>query len=87
MFGSKNVESQPIECPKCPRGLQMGANDWEDAPVDECYPGQKFKCKRCGTEVTINWGLVEPDHLSTWVNSEYCPHRMCKVLYERLYAA
>ena len=83
LFGSKSVESQPIECPKCQRGKVMGQNDWEDAPIDECSPRQKFKCKHCGTEVKINLGLIEPDHLSTWVNSEYCPHRFCRLLKER----
>ncbi len=86
MFGSKNIEGKPTECPVCPRGLSLGANDWEDKDISVCNPGDTFKCNRCGTVVTVNWGLVEPDHLSTWKNSECCPHRLCQRKREDLHA-
>lgn len=88
MFGSTTVDSKPIECPHCPKKGEHGANDWVDAGVvpgvTPCNPGDKYTCARCGTVVTINWGLVEPDHLSTWLNSEYCPHRLCRRMVEQL---
>jgi hypothetical protein len=82
MFGTPNIDSKPIECPTCPRGIQFGVNDWEPQDITICNPGDKFTCTKCGTVVTINWGLVEPDHLSSWMNSEHCPHRLCRIKYE-----
>jgi len=99
MFGTANVDSKPLECPRCPRGKQMGENNWRPAGlfgfvlrlkwyeawyIRDCYPGQRFICKKCGKPMFINWGLVEPDHLSTWVNSEHCPHRLCRLKYRQL---
>lgn len=77
MFGTANVESRVINCPSC--GPSVDGADWEDAPIDDCYPGQQFKCKKCGNVVFVNWGLVEPDHLSTWISFEHCPHRLCRL--------
>jgi hypothetical protein len=86
MFGSPNIEAKLIECPTCPRGVEHGANDWDDVDISQCSPGDCFKCSVCGTIVTANWGLVEPDHLSNWKNSEHCPHRLCRLLAEKLQA-
>jgi DNA-directed RNA polymerase subunit RPC12/RpoP len=85
MFGSPNIETKPIECPYCPRGKELGTNDWEEKDITTCNPGDEFVCKKCGKKVFINWGLEEPDHLSNWLNSEYCPHRLCRIKYKELY--
>ena len=77
MFGSPNIESKPIVCP-------CRANNWAEIPIKECSPGQILVCLACGKSVTINWGLVEPDHLSNWINSEHCPHRLCRIKYAEL---
>lgn len=84
MFGTANIDSHQIECPFCPRGKEQGINEWEDIDITSCNPGDKLVCKRCGKAVYINWGLAEPDHLSTWLNSEYCPHHLCKLKYAEL---
>ena len=84
MFGTAHVDSHPLECPFCPRGKEKGQNDWEARNINVCNPGDVYTCLQCGRSVTINWGLVEPDHLSNWVNSEYCPHRLCKIKYQEL---
>ena len=75
LFGCPTVESHALQCPKCPATV-TGA-EWFDAPIDDCFPGQEFRCETCGTTAYVNWGLVEPDHLSTWLNPEHCPHRLC----------
>jgi hypothetical protein len=31
--------------------------------------------------IVINWGLEEPDHLSSAANLELCPHHICKYVY------
>ena len=41
-------------------------------------------CKPCGKVIYINWGLEEPNHLSTWLSSEQCPHRLCVIKYAQL---
>ena len=79
MFGTPHIDSKPIECSYCPRGKEMGQNDWADVGITVCNPGMQLTCLKCGHIVIINWGLVEPDHLSTWLNGEYCPHRLCKL--------
>ena len=79
MFGSASVEAKPVECPVCQKGREHGVNDWVEANIETCEPGDTFTCARCGKSVIINWGLVEPDHLSNWKNSEHCPHRVCKL--------
>jgi hypothetical protein len=84
MFGTAHVDSHPLECPFCARGKEKGQNDWEERNINVCNPGDVYTCLQCGRSVTINWGLVEPDHLSNWVNSEYCPHRLCKIKYQEL---
>lgn len=86
MFGSLSIDSKPLECPTCPRHKEHGANDWLDADITTCSAGDKFTCARCGTAVTVMWGLDEPDHLSNWLNGEYCPHRLCKIKYAALLA-
>jgi transcription elongation factor Elf1 len=82
MFGSANIDSKPINCPYCP----PGTNDWQQCSLEVCNPGDKLQCSRCGKEVTINWGLTEPDHLSAWLNSEHCPHHLCEIKYKELKA-
>jgi hypothetical protein len=77
MFGEPNVDAVAITCPGC------GRNEWNEQAIEECNPGDEFTCE-CGKKVTINWGLVEPDHLSSWLSSEHCPHRLCKVKYRQL---
>lgn len=77
-FGSSTVDAHTVSCPSC------GANDWQDKDVTVCNPGDKFICNRCNQEMMINWGLVEPDHLSNWWSSEHCPHRLCKIKYQEL---
>lgn len=77
-FGSATVDAHVIVCPQC------GANDWRDREIATCNPGDELKCNQCGKMVFINWGLVEPDHLSTWLSSEHCPHRLCKLKYAEL---
>ena len=84
MFGTPHIDSKPIECPHCPRGKESGENNWVDIDLTECDPGDQLTCKKCGNTVYINWGLVEPDHLSSWLNSEYCPHRICKLKFAEL---
>lgn len=86
MFGSMNVDSKPIECPTCPRGVSKGASDWQERNISTCDHSDAFTCNRCGTVVTVMWGLEEPDHLSTWQNSEHCPHRLCRIKYAELQA-
>jgi hypothetical protein len=86
MFGTPNVDSKPIECPTCPRTVSFGANDWQDKDISTCNPGDQFVCNRCGTVVTVMWGLEEPDHLSTWMNAERCPHRLCRIKFTELKA-
>lgn len=76
MFGADGVESHAINCPKC--GTSVSGADLEDAPIEECNAGQEFKCK-CGQSLFINWGLVEPDHLSKWISFEHCHHWLCRV--------
>jgi DNA-directed RNA polymerase subunit RPC12/RpoP len=77
-FGSSTVDGYQLLCPDC------GANDWEQREIAVCNPGDEFKCQRCGKKVWINWGLVEPDHLSSWLNSEYCQHRVCRLKFSEL---
>jgi DNA-directed RNA polymerase subunit RPC12/RpoP len=77
-FGSSTVDAQQMRCPQC------GANDWRDRDTTTCNPGDEFECAKCGKKVYINWGLVEPDHLSGWISSEYCPHRLCRTKYAQL---
>lgn len=84
MFGTPHVDAKPMECPVCPRGESMGANDWKERDISTCNPGDKYECVRCGTVVEVMWGLDEPDHLSNWMNSEYCPHRLCKLKFTEL---
>jgi hypothetical protein len=84
MFATAHVDSQRIECPYCPRGKEFGTNDWQERDISTCNPFDEFICNRCGKSVFINWGLVEPDHLSTWMNSEHCPHRLCRLKYAEL---
>jgi hypothetical protein len=79
LFGSVNIDSQTIECPNCPRGKERGVNDWQEKSIATCNSGDEFICNRCGSKIIINWGLEEPDHLSNWINSEHCPHRLCKI--------
>lgn len=80
MFGSVNIESKPINCPYCSSGM----NDWKDAPISTCSPGDRFTCTKCERDAIINWGLCEPDHLSTYINSEYCSHPLCIAKYAEL---
>jgi DNA-directed RNA polymerase subunit RPC12/RpoP len=87
LFGASSVEAKPIECPTCPRGAEHGVNDWVEQSIATCDPGDRFTCARCGVQVIINWGLVEPDHLSTWKNSEHCSHRLCVLMAQRIKAA
>ena len=49
--------------------------------IESCDPGQPLECAKCGKVVEINWGLMEPDHLSTWMNPEHCPHHICQYVY------
>ena len=79
MFGTQHTDAVALVC-KC------GANDWDwtGGAVDTLNPNQKLRCLRCGNESTVLWGLEEPDHVSTWLNGEYCPHRLCKLLAEQL---
>jgi hypothetical protein len=86
MFGTAHIDSRPIECPTCPRGKEHGISDWEERDITRCNPGDELVCKRCGTKVYINWGLAEPDHFSTWLSSEHCPHRLCRLKYQQLLA-
>jgi hypothetical protein len=86
MFGTANIESKPIECPTCKRGISSGTNNWREVDVTACEPGMVLTCAECGGTARINWGLVEPDHLSTWINSEHCPHRLCREKYQQLKA-
>lgn len=85
LFGYKQVESNAVYCPVCPRGVSLGVSDWIDQPIETCNPGDKFTCARCGHSIFINWGLEEPDHLSHWLNSEMCPHRLCQLKKEKFY--
>lgn len=86
VFGASTVEGRAIECPYCPRGIELGANDWADKDISKCNPGDEFVCNKCGQKVIINWGLLEPDHLSNWKNSEECPHRLCLEITRRMVA-
>ena len=102
LFGSATVDAMPIECPHCPRAKEHGMCDWRPAGIAgwllhrfawfqkyatrRCNPGDHWVCNRCGRRVTINWGLEEPDHLSGWKNSEYCPHRLCRTMKAKLHA-
>jgi hypothetical protein len=83
MFGSPNVDAIQIYCPRCPKAT----NDWVDVPIETCSPGDRFACARCGHQVMMNWGLVEPDHLSIWLSSEHCLHRLCRIKYAELVEA
>ena len=80
MFGSPNIEAKPLVCSACGR-----KDDWVyDGPdVKTLDPGEVFICG-CGTRHIVNWGLEEPDHLSTWINAEYCPHRLCRIKWKEL---
>ena len=84
MFGTPHIDSHRIDCPVCPRGAEHGVNDWQPESIESCSPGDQFTCARCGAVVTILWGLTEPDHLSNWMNSEHCPHRLCVLKYAEL---
>lgn len=86
MFGTVHIDAQAIECPTCPRGTSLGASDWRDVDIATLSDGSSLTCNRCGSTVMINWPIEEPDHLSTWLNSEYCPHRLCKIKLEQLKA-
>ena len=77
-FGSSTVDAQQMQCPDC------GANNWIERDITQCNPGDEYTCAECHKSVFINWGLVEPDHLSGWINSEHCPHRLCKIKYAQL---
>lgn len=77
-FGSATVDAHAINC------LHCGANDWQDRDITTCNPGDTFTCNRCGSTVYVNWGIDEPDHLSNWISSEHCPHRLCKLKYAEL---
>ena len=80
-FGSATVDAQTMTCPQC------GGNDWKERDISTCNPGDVYECAKCDKRIFINWGLEEPDHLSTWINSEHCPHRLCKMKYEDLSVA
>jgi len=79
MFGSVNVDSKPIVCAHCKK------NDWiwQKASVVNSDGNERILCM-CGQPSWINWPLLEPDHISTWLNSEYCPHRLCRIKYAEL---
>lgn len=80
-FGASTVESTAIVCPTC------GRNDWQDIDLSYCNPGDKLACNQCSHCSFVTWGLVEPDHWSTWLSSEHCPHRLCQLKYRELRAA
>lgn len=77
-FGSATVDAHQLVCPRC------NSNDWKDRDISSCNPGDEFQCARCGKIVWINWGLEEPDHTSTWLSSEHCPHWLCQSKYAEL---
>lgn len=79
MFGTEHTEARALVC-KC------GTNDWEwnAGVIGPLAMGQKLKCLACGNISVATWGLDEPDHISTWLNGEYCPHRLCALRYEKL---
>ena len=76
-FGSPTVDAHQIKC-------ECGANNWKEKDITTCDPGDEFECAECGKKIWINWGLVEPDHLSGWISSEHCPHRLCRLKYQQL---
>lgn len=78
MFGTVNVDSHAVECPKC-QGI---VNDWEEFDITTADKGTKFTCNKCKTQVEIFWGIDEPDHVSTWHYPEKCPHRLCQLKYQ-----
>lgn len=83
MFGSATVDAHIIKCPTCPE-TSLGVSDWQDRDISQCNPGDEYVCNVCKTKVIINWGMVEPDHLSTWISSEHCQHRLCKIKYKEM---
>lgn len=81
MFGSVNVDSKIVTCPHC------GNNSWDwpaDLPISGCEAMKEIRCAICHKSAYLLWGLDEPDHLSTWWNAEYCPHRLCQIMYGEL---
>lgn len=77
-FGSSTVDAIQIRCPQC------NANNWIERDISTCNPGDEYICSDCSKKIWINWGLVEPDHLSTWLSSEHCPHNLCILKYKQL---
>ena len=80
LFGTTHTDGQLLICPRC----GAGDWDWHGGPIGTANPGDRIKCLRCGKDVIVNWGLVEPDHISTWIDGEYCPHRLCQAMYKKL---
>jgi hypothetical protein len=79
MFGTAHTDARSLIC-------ACGANDWDwrGDPVAQLVPGQPLTCLRCGKISKVMWGTEEPDHVSTWINGEYCPHYLCKSLAAKL---
>jgi len=84
MFGTAHIDAKAIECPRFPRGVSLGENNWEQEDIATLNAGSHLTCQRCGNSVEILWPIEEPDHVSTWLNSEFCPHRLCKLKLAQL---
>lgn len=78
-FGSATVDSKPILCARCGKNKWV----WEKGDVANSDGNEGIVCE-CGHASWINWPVLEPDHISTWLNSEYCPHRLCRIKYQEL---
>jgi hypothetical protein len=80
MFGSVNVDSKPIVCARCGQNKWL----WDKGPAVNSDGNEEIACADCGQTNLIFWPVLEPDHISTWLNSEYCPHSLCRIKYAAL---
>lgn len=74
----ETAQVYPIECPTCPRGMEHGANDWQDADIASLDIHSKLVCNKCDTAVSLFFFDKDYEHLSTKLNYEKCDHPLCQ---------